>query len=99
VIALAAHGFGLVLLTATALGAVAAFLSALGASRIYERVGRGYLDVGDADPVVQSGTEPLEVTDVREMLEATDAMRQSRGERARAVQERIAELLEELERR
>jgi hypothetical protein len=99
VIALASYHFGMVLLAATAVGAVAAILSALGSGQIYERVGRGYLDVTETDPVVQSGNEPLEVTEVRELLEATEALRLARGERSRAGQERIAALLEELERK
>jgi hypothetical protein len=85
------------MLVATGVGAVAAFWSALGAGRVYERVGRGYLDVTNADPVEQSGEEPLELTEVREMLEATDALRRARGEPSRAGQERINELLKELE--
>jgi hypothetical protein len=97
-IALLAHEFGMVLIGATGIGALAACLSALGAGRIYERVGRGYLD-GATDPVVQSGKEPLELTEVREMLDATDTLRRARGERSRTAQERIAELLEELERK
>jgi hypothetical protein len=97
-IALLAHEFGMVLLGATGIGALAACLSALGAGRIWKRVGRGYLD-GATYPVVQSGEEPLELTEVREMLDATDALRRARGERSRAAQERIAELLEELERK
>jgi hypothetical protein len=98
-IALLPHEFGMVLMVAAGVGAVAACLSAFGASRIYERVGRGYLDVGAKDPVLRTGPEPLELTEVREMLEATDALRQARGERSRTAQERIAALLEELERK
>jgi hypothetical protein len=97
-IALLPHEFGVVMMIAAGVGAMAACLSALGAGRIYERVGRGYLD-GATDPVVQSGREPLELTEVREMLEATDTLRVARGERSRAAQERITELLEELERK
>jgi hypothetical protein len=92
------HEFGVVLLAASGLGALAACLSALGVSRIYERFGRGYLDVADSDPVLQPAEEPLEVTEVREMLEATDALRRARGKRFRAGQERINKLLRELER-
>jgi hypothetical protein len=104
-IALLPNEFGIVLLAATGVGAVAAFLSALGAGRIYERVGRGYLDVGATDPVAKAGgealelREPLELTEVREMLDATDSLRRARGLRSRAGQERIAELLEELARK
>ena len=98
-IALIPHDFGVVVLAATGVGALAACLSSLGAGKIYERVGSGYLDVGATDPVVQPAREPLELTEVREMLEATDTLRQARGERSRVAQERIAELLEELERK
>jgi hypothetical protein len=97
-IALIPLEFGMVLIGATGIGALAACLSALGTGRIYERVGRGYLD-GAADPVVQSGKEPLELTEVREMLDATNTLRRARGERSRTAQARIAELLEELERK
>jgi hypothetical protein len=90
--------FEVVLLAATGLGVVGACWSALGVGRIYEGVGRGYLDVRDADPVVQSAEEPLEVTEVREMLDATDALRRARGERSRTGQQRIDKLLRELER-
>jgi hypothetical protein len=92
------HEFGAVMLAASALGAVAACMSALGVGRIYERVGRGYLDVADTDPVVQSTEEPLEVTEVREMREATDALRRARGRRLRAGQDKVSRLLRELER-
>jgi hypothetical protein len=95
--AVVAYDFGLVLLIAAAVGAVAAFVGALGASRGYENVGRGFLDVSDHAPVMQAGDEPLELTEVREMLDATDTLRQAHGRRSRAAQERIAELLEELE--
>ena len=98
-IALLPLDFGVVLLAATGVGALAACLSALGAGRIYERVGRGYLDVVAADPAEQTGTEPLELTEVREMLEATETLRTARGERSRAAPERISELLRELERK
>jgi hypothetical protein len=96
---LSLSGFGIVMLAAGVLGAIAACLSALGRKKIYEQVGRGYLDVAAADPAEQTGTEPLEVTEVREMLEATETLRTARGERARAAQERISELLRELERK
>jgi len=96
---LSVSGFGIVMLAAGVLGAIAACWSALGNREIYERVGRGYLDVAAADPAEQTGTEPLELTEVREMLDATDKLRTSRGERARAAQDRIAELLKELERK
>jgi hypothetical protein len=96
---LSVNGFGMVMLTASVLGALVACVSALGRKEIYERVGRGYLDVAAADPAEQTGTEPLELTEVREMLDATDELRIARGERARAAQDRIAELLRELERR
>lgn len=95
---LPAHEFGLVLLVATGVGAVGAFWSAIGSGRDYERVGRGFLDVTDRDPVAQAGDEPLELTEVREMLDATDALRQARGQRSRAGQKRIDELMRELER-
>jgi hypothetical protein len=95
--ALVAHEFGTVLLAATGIGALCACLSALGASRIYQRVGRGYLDVADADPVEQSGKEPLELTEVREMVEATAALRRARRERSRARQAQISDLLRQLE--
>ena len=104
-IALLPLDFGMVMLAAAGVGAVAACLSALGATRMYERVGRGYLDVSATDPVVEDGgeplelAEPLELTDVREMLDATDSLRRARGERTRVAQERIAQLLEELERK
>jgi hypothetical protein len=62
--------FGIVLIAASVVGVVGACLSWLGSGRIYERVGRGYLDVSDDDPVVQSAEEPLEVTEVRQMREA-----------------------------
>jgi hypothetical protein len=97
-IAVLPHEFGMVLIGAAGIGALAAFLSALGSGRIYERVGRGYLD-GATEPAAQAGEEPLELTEVREMLDATDTLRVARGERSRTAQERIAELLEELERR
>jgi hypothetical protein len=96
---LSVNGFGVVMLVASVVGALVACLSALGTKEIYERVGRGYLDVAAADPAEQTGTEPLELTEVREMLDATDELRIARGERARAAQDRIAELLRELERR
>jgi hypothetical protein len=95
---LSVSGFGIVMLAASILGAVAACLSALGRKQIYERVGRGYLDVAAADPAEQKGAEPLELTEVREMLEATETLRSARGERARAAQDRIGDLLRELER-
>jgi hypothetical protein len=96
---LSVNGFGIVMLAASVVGAIVACLSALGRHEIYERVGRGYLDVAAADPAEQTGAEPLELTEVREMLDATDKLRIARGERARAAQDRIAELLRELERR
>ena len=96
---LSVNGFGMVMLAASVVGAIVACLSALGSKEIYERVGRGYLDVAAADPAEQRGTEPLELTEVREMLDATERLRSARGERARAGQERIAELLRELERK
>jgi hypothetical protein len=37
--------------------------------------------------VVQSGKEPREVTEVREMLDATDTLRRARGERSRTAGE------------
>jgi hypothetical protein len=92
------HEFGAVMLAASGLGAVAACLSALGVGRIYERVGRGYLDVADTDPVVQSAEEPLEVTEVREMQAATEALRRERVKRFRAGQDRVSRLLREVER-
>ena len=94
---LSVSGFGIVMLAAAVLGAIAACVSAFGRKEIYERVGRGYLDVAAADPAEQAGAEPLELTEVREMLEATETLRSARGERARAAQERINELLKELE--
>jgi hypothetical protein len=94
---LSVNGFGMVMLAASVLGALAACLSALGSQQIYERVGRGYLDVAAADPAEQTGTEPLELTEVREMLEATETLRSTHGQRSRAAQERISELLSELE--
>ena len=96
---LSISGFGLVMLAAAVLGAIAACWSAFGRRDIYEQVGRGYLDVAAADPAEQRGPEPLELTEVREMLDATERLRSARGERARAAQDRIDELLRELERR
>ena len=94
---LSISGFGIVMLAASVLGAIAACLSALGRREIYERVGRGYLDVAAADPAEQTGPVPLELAEVREMLDATETLRRARGERARAAQERINELLKEIE--
>jgi len=85
------------MLAASGLGAVAACLSALGVGHIYERVGRGYLDVTDTDPVIQPANEPLEVTEVRELQAATEALRRERLKRSRAGQDRVSRLLREVE--
>lgn len=69
-----------VLVLAAILGMIGAAWSAFGARSLYDDVGRGYMDVGDSDPFEQSEDEPLELLEVRQLVRATEAMRQRRGE-------------------
>src|SRR5918996_3107903 len=88
------EAFGIVIFVVVGLGAVIAVISLFGRSRLYDDIGRGGLSIGEdrdtreATPVSAAERED----DIRQMLEARNALRAAQGRPTVDVEAELAEL-------
>jgi hypothetical protein len=94
--------FQLVLIVAAGVGVVGALLAFAGSSRLYERIGRGYLDVPDGPPhPPASGFESWNgeaAQDTCQLLDARAALRRRHRKRVLESDVEIRAILRQLER-
>lgn len=91
--------FELFVFVVVALGLIWCFWALAGLHGIYDAIGAGYLDVSDSDPVVLLDPDAPadDLADAAELLAATAALREARGEVVGSVDERLAAIDDELE--
>jgi hypothetical protein len=81
--------FGIVLFIVVGIGFVVALASLFGRSRLYDEIGRGGLSIGE-DPAPSTKAERED--EIRQMLEARNALRAARGEEPVDVEQELREL-------
>jgi hypothetical protein len=81
-----------------ALGLIWSCWAVAGLHGIYDQIGAGYLDVSTTDPVapLDPNAAADELADAEELLAATVALRQARGDVVPSVDERLAAIKREL---
>ena len=89
--------FPIVIIVIAVLGAIAACIAFVGASKIYDGLGRGAFALDESDrpkgPESGSGAARAEAdAEIRQMLEAKSALRQARGEAPLDVEAELAAL-------
>jgi len=94
--------FQLIFLVAVPVGVVGAVVAFAGSGRLYDSIGRGYLDVPDRTDVVVAGSSDSwngeAALDTRQLLDARSALRRRHGKRTLDADAEIRAILRELER-
>jgi hypothetical protein len=90
--------FGIVIFVVVGLGAVIAIISLFGRGRLYDDIGRGGMSIGEDRELRPRAAEPAPISaaerddEIRQMLEARNARRASRGEEPLDVEAELHEL-------
>src|ERR671923_130703 len=89
------QAFGTVIIVVVILGVIFAIVSALGMGRLYDQIGKGALSLdrgGETEPTSQAEAAQVRDDEIRQLLEARNAVRIGRGKAPLDVEAELAAL-------